>query len=97
MREKVRNWDMDYWGVSAREAIQRLEKMQNEIPIVILPTNEVGIPYGTTPLEQIGKGESFYLYIFYRWDYTLEDYGCNKIFNVERNKIKLGEAGLCIN
>ena len=42
------SWELDYWGVSAKEGVERLRKL-GYIPVSVTPAEGVGIPWGATP------------------------------------------------
>ena len=42
------SWELDYWGVSGKEGVERLRKL-GYTPVSVTPTDGVGIPWGATP------------------------------------------------
>jgi hypothetical protein len=91
-----RDWDLDYWGVSAREGVERLREM-GYWPLYIEPNAGVGAPYGGAgehpePGQPIGGRPG--LYVFLRWD-RAADFGCTVLFTIERDGHVLGEGASC--
>lgn len=90
---KHRSWELDYWGVSAREGIRRL-RAAGLTNIYVEPSPTVGIPYGAkqgrpTPGPRTG------LYVFLRWSADPAAYGCKTIFTISRGGHVLGEGARC--
>ena len=93
-----RSWELDYWGVSAREGIRRLRDA-GMTTIYVSPTSEVGIPYGATDQRVStdglpGRGDQAGLYVFLRWD-RAADYACIVVFTIKRDGLTLGEGARC--
>lgn len=101
-----RAWDLDYWGTSAREGIERLREAGFS-DIVVVPHGEPGRPYGALNLFDPGSGiidpvvftptpgQEFGYYWFNRFEYPLGDYDCSAMFTIERDGHVLGEGGGC--
>jgi hypothetical protein len=87
-----RNWDLDYWGVSAKEGVERLQKLGYS-PIYVEPEPSVGTPFGAAKGASVG-GPNAGLYNFLRW-YRAADYGCTVLFTIERDGQVLGEGARC--
>jgi hypothetical protein len=87
-----RSWDLDYWGVSAREGIRRLQKL-GFTSIYTSPTAMVGIPWGVVNAPVEG-GPNTGLYVFLRWN-RAADFGCTVIFTIKRDGHVLGEGARC--
>jgi len=102
-----RDWDLDYWGTSAREGVETLQGL-GFTDIVVVPHGEPGRPYGAQNLFDPGSGlidpkifspvqsQEFGYYWFHRFEYPLDDYDCTKIFTIERDGQILGEGGSCL-
>jgi hypothetical protein len=87
-----RSWELDYWGVSAREGIRRLQEAGFS-PIYVSPSAQPGIPWGaynSYPAPGIRGG----LYVFLRWT-RAADFGCSVIFTIKRDGHVLGEGARC--
>ena len=103
-----RNWDLDYWGVSAREGIEQLKNL-GIAPIVVVPHGEPGRPYGgqtfgppdssivnADPGFSPVAGEPFGYYWFERFDFPFPDYECTEKFSISRDGHTIGRGGVCI-
>ena len=102
-----RDWELDYWGTSAREGVAKLQDLKLT-PIVVLPHGEPGRPFGAVNLTDPGSGildpvilepqpgQVFGYYWFRRFEYPDELAGCTPIFTVERDGHVLGEGGECV-
>jgi hypothetical protein len=88
----ARTWDLDYWGVSAKEGVERLQALGYE-PIHVEPSASVGLPYGAVEGPTVG-GPRTGLYVFLRWG-GAADYGCTVVFTIERGGHVLGEGARC--
>jgi hypothetical protein len=91
-----RDWDLDYWGVSAREGAERLRDLGYS-PVFIEPNASVGAPYGGTgayPKSEGPGGGRPGLYVFLRWR-RAADFGCTVLFTIERDGHTLGEGARC--
>jgi hypothetical protein len=87
-----RSWDLDYWGVSAKEGVERLRRAGLD-PIYVKPSQQPGVTWGaynTSASPTPGSG----LYVFLRWD-RASDFGCKVIFTIERGGHVLGEGARC--
>ena len=101
-----RQWDLDYWGTSAREAVERLRQLGIS-PVVVVPTGEPGRPYGAVNLFDPGSGikdpvvlpvkpgDQFGYYWFHRFEYPLAGFDCVSLFTIERDGQILGDGGRC--
>jgi hypothetical protein len=87
-----RTWDLDYWGVTAKEGVHRLQALGFE-PVHVEPWASVGIPYGAVEGPTVG-GPRTGLYVFLRWDGAAH-YGCTVLFTIERDGHALGEGARC--
>jgi hypothetical protein len=87
------SWELDYWGVSAREGIARLRR-EGLTSIQVQPAPQVGYPYGAEPWTG-SFGENAGVYVFYRWGTRASDFGCTVVFTIERDGHALGEGARC--
>ena len=89
--KKHRSWELDYWGVSGKEGLERLKDLGYS-PVYVQPSWSVGVPYGATdgPIAGANPG----LYVFLRRN-RATDYGCTVIFTIERDGHELGEGARC--
>jgi hypothetical protein len=88
-----RSWELDYWGVSAREGIRRLREA-GLTNIYVEPSPTVGIPYGANQGRPT-HGPRSGLYVFLRWNDNASTYGCKTIFTIRRDGHVLGEGARC--
>jgi hypothetical protein len=88
-----RSWELDYWGVSAREGVRRLQRL-GFAPVGVQPTNDVGIPWEASP-DSVPSGSTAGIYVFYRYTTRAADYGCAVVFRIERAGHVLGEGARC--
>jgi hypothetical protein len=87
-----RAWDLDYWGVSAKEGVERLHRLGLD-PIYVKPSQQPGVPWGAYNTgADPSRGAALYVYL--RWQ-SASDYGCNRIFAISRGGHVLGEGALC--
>jgi hypothetical protein len=87
-----RAWELDYWGVSAREGVRRLREA-GYAPIYVVPGAPPGVPYGASPDPPTTGGRSA-IYVFVRWD-RASRYDCDVVFTIERDGNVLGEGARC--
>ena len=87
-----RTWDLDYWGVSAKEGVERLQELGYS-PVHVEPSASVGIPYGAAEGQTVA-GATTGLYVFLRWN-RAADFGCTVIFTIKRDGHVLGEGARC--
>jgi hypothetical protein len=88
-----RSWELDYWGVSAKEGVRRLQALGYS-PVYVEPTWEVAIPYGATAGAPTHRRHSG-LYVFVRQDLNAAQFGCKVIFTIKRDGHVLGEGASC--
>ena len=88
----TRDWELDYWGVSAREGVRRLQRL-GMTSVHVQPTDGSAIPWGAAsgPVEH-GNGSG--LYVFLR-DNRAADFGCTVLFTIKRDDHVLGEGARC--
>lgn len=86
-------WDLDYWGVTAREGVTRLRQL-GITAIEVRPSNSVGTPWGATGSpDATGPGDTG-LYVFRRFDARV-DPACTALFEIRRGGRLLGVGGRC--
>lgn len=93
-----RNWDLDYWGVSAREGIDRLIELDSVKKVYVMPDGSSSIPYkgiGLSVLEELEETEPFGLYVFIRWNHRIVPEKCDIVFEIKRDFQTLGMGGIC--
>ena len=88
-----RAWELDYWGVSAREGIRRLREA-GYAPIYTVPGSPPGIPYGGEEDSPHRTGGKTAVYVFIRWD-RASRYDCDVVFTIKRDGNALGEGARC--
>jgi len=91
------DWELDYWGVSAYEGVERLKERSYGY-IATLPTEETSSIYGAGSLENTVKASGsnpYGLYVFNRWDFNIGD--CTPLFAIKRDGQILGEGAECRN
>jgi len=87
------SWELDYWGVSAREGVKRLHEA-GVSPVSVQPAAQVGVLFGGIPYRGTfveGSG----IYVFSRWGLTASTFGCNVLFTIKRDGHVLGEGASC--
>jgi hypothetical protein len=88
-----RSWELDYWGVTGREGVTRLEKLGLS-PVYVSPTPRVGVAWGANRGAGIPSGGTGGLYIFLR-DHLPTNYGCTVLFTIKRDGHTLGKGERC--
>ncbi len=91
-----RDWELDFWGVTAFEGVDRLRQAGLD-PIGVLPTEETSSLFGGGSLEGIREAnpsEPYGVYVFKRWDSAIGD--CEKLFSIVRDGQVLGEGATCL-
>lgn len=92
-----RNWELDYWGVSAREGVEKLKALGAD-EVVVLPNADMAVPYGGRGMtEVISDGDAVLgIYAFQRFEAELpENSSCSQVFEIRRDRQVLGLGGLC--
>ena len=93
-----RKWDLDYWGLSAREGINRLVNSDNSKMVVVMPDNSSSVPFGgRSANEEKGDVPSYYLYVFIHWNHKILQPPCKITFKLKRDGQTLGMGGVCQN
>jgi hypothetical protein len=86
-------WELDYWGVSGREGVERLRHDGFET-VVVQPQPLVGVPFGAVHWDgHLAPHEG--MYVFFRLGERAADYGCTPIFTIRRDGHALGEGARC--
>lgn len=92
-----RDWELDYWGVSAREGVERLRESGTS-EVIVIPNAGMAVPYGgsrapdltATPTRMVG------FYAFLRFEAELPNASeCTDTFTIERDRQVLGVGGIC--
>ena len=92
------SWELDYWGVSAKEGVERLRKL-GYVPVSVTPAEGVGVPWGAIPGPP-RPGSTVGLYVFIRGNIAIPrrraaDFGCTVVFTIKRGGHVLGEGARC--
>jgi len=93
-----RNWDLDYWGVSAREGIERLNFATGIDEIYVMPTAASSTPFGGLDVpseEDAVAGIPHGLYVFILWKHKILPEKCDILFEIKRDRQTLGMGGVC--
>lgn len=89
-----RDWELDYWGLSAREGIDRLRDL-GVVDVGMLPSDDPGAPYGGVNLTDLsGSPVPYGVYVYLRYDVALPD-ECSEQFRIVRDGHTLGVGGIC--
>ena len=89
-----RDWELDYWGLSAREGIDRLRDLGVD-QVGMLPSDDPGAPYGGVNLADLaGSPVPYGAFVYLRYDAALPD-GCDQAFTIVRDGHTLGVGGIC--
>ncbi len=92
-----RDWEYDYWGASVLEGAQRLREIGVDT-VVVLPEID---PRGTAEVAQITSAQDavgddpYGLYVFRRYDASIPETGCERVFEIKRAGVILGEGAIC--
>lgn len=91
-----RDWDLDAWGVSAMEGVQRLQEM-GESAIAVYPSDFSSKIFGGRTLDavQAESPRQFGFYQFVAGDRKPLPPGCEQVFAIERAGMVLGEGAIC--
>lgn len=94
VNQPQRDWELDYWGLSSREGIERLQQLGMQ-EVGMLPSDDPGEPFGGRLLEDLADSPRPYgAYVYYRYDADLPE-NCTKAFTIERDGQVLGAGGIC--
>jgi hypothetical protein len=91
-----RNWDLDYWGLSSREGIDRLKKIDSSKSVFVMPDHSSSILFGGQPVTELSSIASpFSLYVFIHWNHKIVEDFCKIEFEIKRDNQILGVGGVC--
>ena len=89
---KEGSWELDYWGVSGKEGVERLERLGLD-PVYVEPTDGVGIPWGAAAgPPRPGRTQASTSSCA---GIRAADFGCTVIFTIKRGGHVLGEGARC--
>lgn len=88
-----RDWELDYWGVSAIEGHERLVELGLS-PVVVEPTDATARFVGAISRDSLDPETKEYgLYVFLRGDSTIGK--CELLFSIKRDGHTLGQGAHC--
>lgn len=88
-------WELDYWGVSAREGVVRLRELGYR-RVLSLPWPDPGIPWGAEESTLTGTSATPTAgYFFRRTGLGADYFGCRPLFKITRDGLLLGEGAVC--
>jgi hypothetical protein len=91
-----RNWDLDYWGLSAREGIKKLNILNSSTHKYIMPDHSSSIPFGGKGVTELSSIETpFSLYVYLHWNHKIVEGNCKIDFRIKRDNQILGMGGSC--
>ncbi len=91
-----RKWDLDYWGLSSREGIERLKIMDPSKSIFVMPDHSSSIPFGSQGVDELSSITSpISLYVFIHWNHKIVEDVCKIEFKIKRDNQILGVGGVC--
>ena len=91
-----RNWDLDYWGLSSREGIERLINLGYAKDVIVMPDSSSSIPFGGKSANQIANSNlPFNLYVFIHWNHKILEENCVIDFRIKRDNQLIGMGGHC--
>jgi hypothetical protein len=91
-----RKWDLDYWGLSSREGIEKLNALNSSNPKHIMPDNSSSILFGGKSVTELSSIETpFSLYVFVHWNHKIVEDNCKIYFRIKRDNQVLGMGGIC--
>jgi hypothetical protein len=91
------DWELDYWGVSAREGVERLSGL-GLAPVLVLPEPRVGQPFGAVTKDDVAglsASGDYGVYVFHRWGWQGAPEGCELLFTIVRDGHALGSGARC--
>jgi hypothetical protein len=92
-----RKWDLDYWGLSSREGIEKLNTLNSSTPKYIMPDNSSSILFGGKSVTELSSIETpFSLYVFVHWNHKIVEDNCKIDFKIKRDNQVLGMGGNCL-
>jgi len=90
-----RDWELDFWGLTAKEGVERLREAGYST-VGVLPIEETAGLFGGSSaalIRQEGQVSPYGLYVFKRWDASIGD--CEALFTIERDGQVLGQGAVC--
>jgi hypothetical protein len=91
-----RKWDLDYWGLSSREGIEKLNFLNSSTSKYIMPDHSSSIPFGGKGVTKLSSIETpFSLYVFVHWNHKIVEDNCKIDFRIKRDNQVLGMGGNC--
>lgn len=96
--QENRAWDLDYWGVSAKEGIARINENYDVSKVFVMPNGSSSVPFngiGLSVFEELEETEPFGLYVFIRWNHRIVPEKCDIVFEIKRDFQTLGMGGIC--
>jgi hypothetical protein len=91
-----RNWDLDYWGLTSREGIKRLEDKDSTKNVFVMPDASSSLPFGGQGITDLTSvGSPFSLYVFIHWNHKIVEDNCEIEFRIKRDNQVLGMGGFC--
>ena len=92
-----RKWDLDYWGLSSREGIERLSLSGFSKPVFVMPDASSSIPFGGKGIAPVSTTDiPFNLYVFIHWNHKIVEDNCKIEFKIRRDNQVLGMGGYCL-
>lgn len=96
--KESRQWELDYWGVSAREGIRTLNDL-GVTPRAVIPYNDPARPFDPTITQMPAdnpSGQPFGYYWFARWNFPTDiPFDCQDLFEIRRDGQMVGKGGVC--
>ena len=92
-----RDWELDYWGVSAREGVERLRRYGTQ-EVLVIPNSDMAVPYGgiASASSSSDGSDTVGVYAFLRFGADLPSSSkCTDVFAIERDGQILGRGGMC--
>jgi hypothetical protein len=91
-----RKWDLDYWGLSSREGIKRLNDKDSTKTVFVMPDTSSSLPFGGQGITDLTSVDSpFSLYVFIHWNHKIVEDNCKIEFRIKRDNQVLGMGGFC--
>lgn len=91
-----RNWDLDYWGLTSREGIKRLNEINLTKTVYVMPDASSSLPFGSQGITDLTSvGSPFGLYVFIHWNHKIVEDNCEIEFRIKRDNQVLGMGGFC--
>lgn len=88
------NWDLDFWGVTAVEGVERLQNLGfNTIAVEPAQITSTMVGAVGTDIARQSSPDEFGLYVFKRFDASLGE--CELLFQIQKDRQILGEGGRC--